>query len=63
MTFQMIKFSMIHLAPYQTKFYRDMIEILVSEQRFSTPHHVAWRMQSSKDDEAIMLWMKLSLSF
>ena len=29
MTFQMIKFSMIHLAPYQTKFYRGMIEILV----------------------------------
>ena len=33
MTFQMIKFSMIHLAPYETKFYRDMIEILVSAFR------------------------------
>ena len=40
MTFQMIKFSMIHLAPYETKFYRDMIEILVSAFRSKYSHRI-----------------------
>ena len=40
MTFQMIKFSMIHLAPYQTRFYRDMIEILVPAFRSKYSHRI-----------------------